>query len=403
MKISRQVLSLFLACFVLWSCSIPSLAAGPAKLPAGYKTRIGLNTDVGITFSSASETYGYYKLAAAGSTYGSSTADAGGSTYNIGTGATFEQGNTPAGTKYMAFTTASGSAISITYTSKDLYADSISSVTGTFKSRIYTSDSYGNSKEAVMTKATLLVNSVAIKSFTADSNGTATISYSGNISNPAQIGLKCEYSTDKISTQTGWHPEYTPQLCLSYTDSLSITGDITTPGDTIPDIVQEQMNTNRKLNTIISWIGDFFGNLIEAIKGLFVPSETDMNSINEKFSSLMQTKLGFIYQCYNLIDTAFKTFENSKDSDDHYFTIPAQPAFETVDGTSIQLWNEPIKVDIAANAFVQAVQTIMGTLVIMITGWAFVSNIHHMFEAFIAGKSYWEYAKGDKDDSDGSS
>ena len=212
-----------------------------------------------------------------------------------------------------------------------------------------------------------------------------------------------EYSTDiTTNAHSKIFPNLTPTLGISYTDNLTIQGDITTPGDTIPDIVQEQIYTNKKIDTIIGWIGSFFTNLAEAIKGLFVPSETDMNSINEKFSSLMQTKLGFIYQCYNLIDTAFKTFENSKDSNDHYFTIPAQPAFETVDGTSIQLWSEPIKVDIAANAFVQAVQTIMGTLVIMITGWAFVSNIHHMFEAFIAGKSYWEYAKGDKDDSDGS-
>lgn len=175
---------------------------------------------------------------------------------------------------------------------------------------------------------------------------------------------------------------------------------------------QPEINTNVAqsrqgfFHSLFSWLGNIrdgissgFSNLVsavtalpskiaDAIKGLFVPTDAQLEELKGSFNDLLSEKLGFVYQSVALVDGVFDAVFDAVDNpnSDVSFTVPAFPSF-AVGGVDVSLWDEPITVDISDNEVVQTVQTVASPFVVAVMVWGFVHSMEEAFLAFAGGQS----------------
>lgn len=195
---------------------------------------------------------------------------------------------------------------------------------------------------------------------------------------------------------------------------------------------QHDFNTNVTqsqqgfFNSLFSWLGNIrdgisnvassistgFGNLLnavtslpskiaDAIRGLFVPTDAQMNELKASFNSLLSEKLGFVYQSVSLVDGVFVAVFDAVDNPDSdvSFAVPAFPSFN-VAGTEVSLWDNPIHVDIADNEVVQTVQQVASPFVVAVLVWGFVHSMEDAFLAFVGGKSLADWVRNRKEEAE---
>ena len=153
------------------------------------------------------------------------------------------------------------------------------------------------------------------------------------------------------------------------------------------------------LSNVVNSITELPGRIADAIKGLFVPSETQMDELKASFNTLLSDKLGFVYQAGSLVDGVFDAVFDAVDNPDSdvSFTVPAFPSFD-VAGTEVSLWEEPVVVNIADNEVVQTVQQVASPFVVAVMIWGFVHSMEDAFLAFIGGKSLSDWVRNRKED-----
>lgn len=195
-----------------------------------------------------------------------------------------------------------------------------------------------------------------------------------------------------------------PSVCwgLTYIDDLqwSKTG-ITTGQQTVSGIQE----SNSLLSGLLSGVNKIFNSIIELpktlgnmLKGLFIPDEEQINILRGKWQVFLTTKMGFIYQMFQWVDTFFDgIIDNLTGTDTGAFEIPAFPAFEA-GGETVQLWSEPLTVDFSNNAFVQTLQPIACPFILGVTAYHLWFAMSDLMECFFAGKSYRDYHEGRKDE-----
>lgn len=141
--------------------------------------------------------------------------------------------------------------------------------------------------------------------------------------------------------------------------------------------------------------------IADAVKGLFVPTDAQLDELKASFNTLLSEKLGFVYQAGSLVTGVFDAVFDAVDNpeSDVSFVVPAFPAFN-VDGTDVSLWEDSIVVDIADNDVVQTVQQVASPFVIAVMVWGFVHSMEDAFLAFVGGKSLSDWVrdrKGEKE------
>ncbi len=173
----------------------------------------------------------------------------------------------------------------------------------------------------------------------------------------------------------------------------------TSESDAVNDMVdginqgnQLQAESNGLLSRIIESITSLPSKIADAIKGLFIPDEKQIDIIRGKWQEFLTTKMGFIYQMFQWIDTFFEgIIDNLSGSDSGAFEIPAFPAFEA-GGQTVQLWSEPLTVDFSDNAFVQTLQPIACPFILGVTAYHLWFAMSDLMECFLAGKSYRDFS-----------
>lgn len=174
------------------------------------------------------------------------------------------------------------------------------------------------------------------------------------------------------------------------------------------DVVSGINEGNGLLSGILGGISDLWdavsslpNKIADAIKGLFVPTDAQMNELKSSFNSLLSEKLGFVYQAVSLVDGVFNAVFDAVDNpnSDVSFTVPAFPSFN-VDGTEVSLWEDPVVVDIADNQVVQTVQQVASPFVVAVMVWGFVHSMEDAFLAFVGGKSLADWVRNRKEDAD---
>lgn len=138
--------------------------------------------------------------------------------------------------------------------------------------------------------------------------------------------------------------------------------------------------------------------IAESIKGLFIPDEAQINILRGKWQEFLTTKMGFIYQMFQWVDTFFDgIIDNLSGDDTGAFEIPVFPAFEA-GGETVQLWSEPLTVDFSDNAFVQTLQPIACPFILGVTAYHLWFAMSDLMECFFAGKSYRDYSHRREDE-----
>ena len=102
--------------------------------------------------------------------------------------------------------------------------------------------------------------------------------------------------------------------------------------------------TTADLDNSLSKLGDriqgFFDNLIESIKGFFIPQDGFFETVKQKFDTLLSEHLGFLYEAPEMVVTIFNTVKDWSPPEEPTITLPA---FDFDIGENhIHLWDEKV-------------------------------------------------------------
>lgn len=107
---------------------------------------------------------------------------------------------------------------------------------------------------------------------------------------------------------------------------------------TVTDITSEDLDNS--LGKLGDRIKGFFDNLVESIKGFFVPDEGFFETTKEKFDVLLSDHLGFLYQAPAMVGDIFQVVSDWNPPDQPSITLPAFNF--TIAGHAVHLWDEQV-------------------------------------------------------------
>lgn len=102
--------------------------------------------------------------------------------------------------------------------------------------------------------------------------------------------------------------------------------------------------TTADLDSSLGKLGDriqgFFENLIESIKGFFIPQEGFFETVQQNFKSLLSEHLGFLYEAPEMVGTIFNVVKDWNPPEEPTITLPSFD-FDIGDD-HIHLWDEQV-------------------------------------------------------------
>lgn len=147
--------------------------------------------------------------------------------------------------------------------------------------------------------------------------------------------------------------------------------------DKTTDAVEEQTKEQKGFfKSVLDFFGGFFGNLIDAVIGLFVPSAEDMQGLLQQLNDFFSKTFGFLYYPFEVIIQLFQALVSSGKGTSITF-----PGFSIM---GYAVW-EDISYNLADNELGKlifpTVQTISGVL---LGGW-FIMYLRRFFEERFGG------------------
>ena len=107
---------------------------------------------------------------------------------------------------------------------------------------------------------------------------------------------------------------------------------------TVTDITTEDLDNS--LGKFGDRIQGFFDNLIESIKGFFIPQDGFFETVKQNFESLLSEHLGFLYEAPEMVVTIFNVVKDWNPPEQPTITLPAFD-FDIGDD-HIHLWDEQV-------------------------------------------------------------
>lgn len=227
------------------------------------------------------------------------------------------------------------------------------------------------------------------------------LSQTGNI---YSVGILVEALDDAISSgaTTDRYGNRQPiHFGIYVSDSLSISADVKVPGQDNDD--QNHEETKGLLQTIINGITDLFTaithlpvQIANAIKdmlsSLFVPTQAQLTTLKTNFQHLLETKFGFIYQAFQMLDTAWQELVDGwKGHGDYKFIFPGITV--PVNGETFVIC-EPIELD-TNNELFSVLRGAAGTIVSFMCVLGSIHSFETMFIAIVSGKNYFDYIRAE--------
>ena len=246
----------------------------------------------------------------------------------------------------------------------------------------------------------LLINGTAVQSnISFSSNGRISINESISMKDYAvinQIGFRF-YFVNVSQTAIGTSVSATIGLHLYLDDNITLSNTNSTSG-LLGSIIAWLMSIRDGISNVASSIASLPGKIadliIEGIKGLFIPSEEDITAMKAKYQTLLEERLGFIYQVFDLVLGFFSNLLAAfQGASEYTFQFPGISV--PVNGQTHVLL-EPTKVDLNNTAFTY-IRPIAGTAVAIVCVIAFANTGYEMVAALISGVSYFEFLKRKKE------
>lgn len=284
-----------------------------------------------------------------------------------------------------------------------------------------------SSYNLVPTSCYLLVNGQKYgKEYTGNFSTGVNItgSYDFSLGNITSLGYRFEFPgwTSSETYLDAWRCELRIGDTVNFSEGQTSVDDV---NNSVQEQVAEQQKTNGLLATIkaiLDSIANGIGSIVSAISNivtaitelpgkiwdaiqnglqlLFVPSTDELDDIYKQFQTLMEERFGFIYQCFSMLDTFFKTVVDGWGNHSEYtFDFPGIeiPRITTgKDGSLVVSESQPIVLVEAQtldfdNRVFDALRTCAGTIVSLVCVLAVVHAFENMFIAIISGKNYFDY------------
>lgn len=127
------------------------------------------------------------------------------------------------------------------------------------------------------------------------------------------------------------------------------------------------------------------------LRSLFVPTAEDIELVKGKYITLLEERLGFLWQAMTFItDTANRFLAALEGSSDYVFNLPALTiTLPSGEVTIVQA--QTISFD---NTLFTTVRTAAGTMFSFVIVLGFLNVSEKMVVAIVSGKSYFDYLKG---------
>lgn len=107
---------------------------------------------------------------------------------------------------------------------------------------------------------------------------------------------------------------------------------------TVTDITSEDLDNS--LGKLGDRIKGFFDNLVESIKGFFIPKEGFFETVKEQFDQLLSDHLGFLYEAPSMVAGIFKAVGDWNPPEQPSITLPAFNF--TIADHPVHLWDEQV-------------------------------------------------------------
>ena len=146
------------------------------------------------------------------------------------------------------------------------------------------------------------------------------------------------------------------------------------------------------LDAIVSLPGRVASAISNVLQSLFVPSQEDFINLKTQYETLLEERLGFIWQAGEWVVTFGQSILTAVQGGNEYtFTFPGISF--PMNGTTYVL-AEPVQVSLQ-NAFFEVV---LGTIVAIVCVVAFINTARYMIAAVVSGATYFEFLKGRRHD-----
>lgn len=146
--------------------------------------------------------------------------------------------------------------------------------------------------------------------------------------------------------------------------------------------------TNENLDKALGKFGDriqgFFDNLIESIKGFFIPEEGFFDTVKQKFETLLSEHLGFLYEAPQMVGTIFNVVKDWNPPEEPTITLPAFD-FDIGDD-HIHLWDEQVYTfDFLANQPWSTLYAFYKTFIFVLLSVAMINLAIKKYHSIIGG------------------
>ena len=149
------------------------------------------------------------------------------------------------------------------------------------------------------------------------------------------------------------------------------------------------------LDAIVSLPGRVASAISNVLQSLFVPSQEDFINLKTQYETLLEERLGFIWQAGEWVVTFGQSILTAVQGGNEYtFTFPGISF--PMNGTTYVL-AEPVQVSLQ-NAFFDVVRPVLGTIVAIVCVVAFINTARYMIAAVVSGATYFEFLKGRRHD-----
>lgn len=149
------------------------------------------------------------------------------------------------------------------------------------------------------------------------------------------------------------------------------------------------------LDAIVSLPGRVASAISNVLQSPFVPSQEDFINLKTQYETLLEERLGFIWQAGEWVVTFGQSILTAVQGGNEYtFTFPGISF--PMNGTTYVL-AEPVQVSLQ-NAFFDVVRPVLGTIVAIVCVVAFINTARYMIAAVVSGATYFEFLKGRRHD-----
>lgn len=258
---------------------------------------------------------------------------------------------------------------------------------GSISSRLFCASSSGGSSYQVVQSATsydLLVNGEVVYSTT---NPNVSFSYELGVGDEiSSVGYRAHFPSVTLQKDYGSVP--TQARFLFVRMNLLEVNNMQSESGWFNALFEWLSNILGGIQNIGFAIADLPGQILSGIQSLFIPSAEDLEEINTRWQTMLETKLGFVWQAGSeLVTIANAVIDEMEGGTPYAFVFPGI-SFPQNGEELVILPETEVSLE---NDFMDVVRPVLCSVTIAVSVIAFINTAESMLAAIVSGASYYQF------------